>query len=385
MPYFPGYTFVDRAGTVITSAGGQIIKEADRPVSSFIGQYLGPDGSLAGLLNSILGLSPDSAIGAVLLDLAALIPGVGQFIDQVTSQQLFSRVTDTRLRLIDLAAGYSLTDVLAAIGGIGGGGGEGGVPIVITPTQLGDIGAAVWDYTPGDSWTAFEYQRMAGVGAYNLAQNGVIRLPSSNGMGIVGRLAEPASLTVTPGEWYIDWSDLQANDSPLSFVSRQFPLQTWTALTGLDWPSTPYVTVGAFEQAWVVFPYSQADLNLLKLTAGIQITGGAPVWPGVEEAILGEPVALSALTTVEGPLSGVLVNITTPPTTLSEVAIGGKTFYFRLGTITFESDRGDSEVSQYLQFQDAVYCPKAMALAQAAHIAVHPAAQGTVTPFTVAG
>lgn len=384
MPYFPGYTFTDRAGTVLTDTAGAIAKEADRAVGSYLGQALGPNGSLSGTLNSILGLDPNSPIGEVLLALASVIPGIGSFLENVQDAQMFTKIDDTRTRVITMAASYTLADVISAISTITAGGSGGGVPIVITPIQLSDIGQAVWQWTPGDTWGAFQYLRMAGCAGQNLGNHSIQRLNTSNGMALMGRLAEPAALADNPSEWYIDWSDLRLNDSPLSFVTRQFPLQVWTALTGLDYPSTPYAQDQGYDVAWIVFPYSQADLDVIKLSSGLTVTGMAPVWPGVQNVVLGTPVALSALTTVPGPLDGVVIDITTPPTKLSEVAIGGRTFYFRLGTIAFESDNGDMETSQYLQYANAVYCPKAMVRAEAAHLSVDPSAQGTVTPFTVA-
>lgn len=110
---------------------------------------------------------------------------------------------------------------------------------------------------------------------------------------------------------------------------------------------------------------------------------GAPIYPGLGNFTLGTPVALDAQVTVTGPLHGIFVAVTTPPQKLGQFLIGGNHYDYRVGEVSFKSDRGDLEPFQYLGFRAAVYLPKSMKEAASAHLRVQGAAEGTATPFTI--
>lgn len=110
----------------------------------------------------------------------------------------------------------------------------------------------------------------------------------------------------------------------------------------------------------------------------------APVWPGLDNVTLGEPVALGADVTIPGPLDGVLIALTTPPSGLSSFSMGGQTWYYRAGQIAFVSDAGDVETWQYITWTNALYCPRQMYRASSAILRGLAGVEGTVTPWLTA-
>lgn len=110
-------------------------------------------------------------------------------------------------------------------------------------------------------------------------------------------------------------------------------------------------------------------------------TGGAPVWPGAENATLGDSVELTSQLHLEEECHGVLVAITTPPTRTGLRQIGGALYDYGVGEIAFETDSGQIEPWQYLGFRTAIFTPKTMEKAAGARFRVLAGASGTVTPW----
>lgn len=106
-----------------------------------------------------------------------------------------------------------------------------------------------------------------------------------------------------------------------------------------------------------------------------------PIWPGLAKVTLGTPVALSTNTTVPGPLDGVLIDVSTPPSGLGGWLVGGHRWWFRAGQIAFVTDNGDVEPWQYLTWDQAVYVPKSMRQAASAILRMLGTGGGTATPW----
>lgn len=106
-----------------------------------------------------------------------------------------------------------------------------------------------------------------------------------------------------------------------------------------------------------------------------------PIWPGISGAHLGTPVALAPLLTLAGPMSGVVVHITSVPAGQGSYDYNGLTEYRYIGSLTFRSDRGDAEHYQQLGFQSAIYTPRTMHLAASVHVRSYAGVTGTVTPW----
>jgi hypothetical protein len=103
----------------------------------------------------------------------------------------------------------------------------------------------------------------------------------------------------------------------------------------------------------------------------------APVWPGVANVTLGAPVALTDQLVLEGPMHGVLVSVTTPPTRTGLRQIGGHLMDYGVGEVAFMADNGYIEPWVYMGFRTAIFTPKSMASADGALFRVLAGAGGT--------
>lgn len=110
-------------------------------------------------------------------------------------------------------------------------------------------------------------------------------------------------------------------------------------------------------------------------------TSGPPVWPGVADATLGTPVALTAQLALDGPMHGVLVTVTVPPTHSGRISLGGEIFDYQSGQIAFVSDNGFIEPWQYIGWRQGLYTPKSMSQASAALFRVMSGCEGTARTF----
>jgi hypothetical protein len=109
-----------------------------------------------------------------------------------------------------------------------------------------------------------------------------------------------------------------------------------------------------------------------------------PIWPGAATAALKSPVALAPLLTINGPMSGILVQITAAPAGQGTYDYNGLTEYRYIGSLTFLTDGGKAERYQQLGFADAIYTPGTMHAAASVHIRTYDGVVGTVTPWTIA-
>lgn len=123
---------------------------------------------------------------------------------------------------------------------------------------------------------------------------------------------------------------------------------------------------------------SSAQTAVLNAIAGITFASG---WPGLANVTVDPPVALSNGLVLAGPMDGVLVNITTPPTKTGVYVIGDTYYDYKEGLIAFETDNGYVEMWQYLGFRQAIYVPKSMQSAANCHIQLLAGAQGTVAKW----
>lgn len=131
-------------------------------------------------------------------------------------------------------------------------------------------------------------------------------------------------------------------------------------------------------------PEAATVQTILDAIDGIQAgEGGAvpPIWQGTANETLGEPVALVDQLVVDGPMDGVLIDVTTPPQRLGQYHVGGEILDYGVGRITFGQEDGYLEMWQYLSFRKAIYTPRTMTQATTAHLQVLGGAGGTVTTF----
>lgn len=109
---------------------------------------------------------------------------------------------------------------------------------------------------------------------------------------------------------------------------------------------------------------------------------GPPVWPGLANVTLGDPVALSDQLVLVGPMDGVLINVSTPPSKVGVYRIGERYYDYKVGELTFETDNGETESFQYLGFRQAIYTPRTMQRAAKCRFRVLAGAEGSATLWT---
>lgn len=147
-----------------------------------------------------------------------------------------------------------------------------------------------------------------------------------------------------------------------------------------------FYTVTDFVDAnwnWVAY-LPQSEFLQLKANLGLLSTNPtAPVWPGLSGVTLGTPVAISLSFTVDGPLQGVIVDLTAVPTLKGHYDYDGLSQSLKIGALTFVSDNGDAEYVQALGFTNEVYVPKNMSSATSCKVRAVSGVTGTVTPFTI--
>lgn len=108
-----------------------------------------------------------------------------------------------------------------------------------------------------------------------------------------------------------------------------------------------------------------------------------PIWPGTDLVTMGEVVALADQLELAGPMHGVLVSVTTPPTRTGLRSIGGRPMDYGVGEFAFVADNGQAEPWRYLGFREAIYTPLSMTIAGSVLFRVLGGAGGTVTPWTI--
>jgi hypothetical protein len=98
---------------------------------------------------------------------------------------------------------------------------------------------------------------------------------------------------------------------------------------------------------------------------------------------LGDPVDLDVGLTIDAPMHGVLVNITSVPPGTSFFPFDDVVSWRFTGALAFFSDDSDEEAPQNLGFTDEVYACKSMAVAAGVRVRTKPGIVGTVTPWLI--
>jgi hypothetical protein len=177
-------------------------------------------------------------------------------------------------------------------------------------------------------------------------------------------------------------ANILSTDTLVSWLTRELP--TWTvdpAFNGGD-----SIAVYDFSSLPLIFNciLNEAQFEALKAAFNPVPSVAAPVWPGLSNVVLGTPVAISTVVTIVEPMDGCLVAITGVPLKQGQFAFGGTVSWRNIGALAFTSDDGDEEFPQTLGFENAVYCPKAMAQAAGLVLRASAGVTGTITPWTIA-
>lgn len=186
----------------------------------------------------------------------------------------------------------------------------------------------------------------------------------------------------------LDLSLVQQGDTVWSFLNREYAEYTWLLSAPGSWPvgNRVYLQQGV-SNAYAVCTLTDADIHaavagnlITEVTVNVEART-PPLWPGLANVTLGDAVELVDQMVLDGPMHGVLVSVTTPPTKTGRYNVGGEVYDYGVGMISFDTDNGFLEPWQYLGFRTAVFVPKAMEQADHAYFRVLAGAGGTVRPW----
>lgn len=172
----------------------------------------------------------------------------------------------------------------------------------------------------------------------------------------------------------------------MAFLVRTRPDYEWTDAGGT---TEPYA-VAPIDPFNGIYGRVRPRLTSAEFAAIVSTTYPPPVsvdappaWPGEDGVTLGEPAELVDQLELAGPMDGVLVHVTTPPTKTGLRRIGGQLYDYGVGELAFGADNGYIEPWQYLGFRTGLFTPKSMKRASVCYFRVLAGAGGTATPWTV--
>lgn len=127
-----------------------------------------------------------------------------------------------------------------------------------------------------------------------------------------------------------------------------------------------------------------AEESILGAVAALAegLTGAAGGYPGSDLVTLGSPVAFSIPAQIEQAMDGCLVAITTQVGGTGHHDVGDFTSWQHAGWLAFIDDQGHGDELQWLNLNQANYCPKRLASASGVLIFPRAGSSGTLTPWT---
>lgn len=240
---------------------------------------------------------------------------------------------------------------------------------------------AVWEYNiPFYNVSTGAMVTSAGRVASNFAFTSGYPIASAPGFVVYAQNPEEF-YDVLPAYFTPDFSTVVPGDTVLSWLNRELGPQTWQ----VDTDFYGYFPYARFNPTFP-FPYdivcklTDADLHAIAGTA--QTASGAPVWPGLANVTLLDPVTIDPPGgVISTPCDGVIVEITGHPSWAGKYSFGTVTSWRNCGAIAFTSDNGDEEAPQTLGMTPCVYCPKTMQTASGLVYRTAIGYAGTITPW----
>ncbi len=262
---------------------------------------------------------------------------------------------------------------------------QSGEPVTLSASGASDLVTQIWLYSDGlPTFTAFELlwetwatsiQVAYGLPLIDYTQP-FLRLYYNNE-------TRPYDFELVTPYPPLDYHTIQPGDAtPIAWVERQYASYGWQSFFAFSTDTVAYQDPTIAYAYWVL-AMTQPEFDFWKSRALSAPSYTAPVWPGLANATLGTAVTLANGVTVPGPLSGIILNITSGFENLPGYPFGTNISYKNLGGVTFTSDNGQNEYASAFGFPSAVVCPKQMAIAASATVRTIPGLVGTVTPFTI--
>lgn len=406
MPIIAGQPFYDASGNAMTDASGNAIGEPDLPI---------------GLLGGLVVMAGENPLGDLLDTVSDIFEAIQDLTTGALEMQAIRNLQDDMNAFLlnggpDTFTGHDPTShpsLISAEGiinsiSIPSGGlteAEHNLLMSLENVDPDDVAYAVWHNTTQVSgldddqalWTFQDLLEsifgstaaLAGYEGIVAAHTPYYALVTPNPMGLVTANWKWSSYAERNFPDEPDWAEVEEGDTPYTFLSRTQPTYGWTDVgpTGISNGEVAWKDLSDFYGAWVRSNFSTRQLaSVVNETTIVnnttEIASPLPLWPGSAGVTLGTPVALVDQLYLVAPMDGVIVSVTTPPTKTGRYSIGGATYDYGVGRMSFQTDSGDIEPFQYLGFRAGIYTPKSMQRAAAARFQVLGGAEGTVTPWT---
>lgn len=257
-----------------------------------------------------------------------------------------------------------------------------------TPPSAASIADQVWQYEMVNTNTAQGLLQNGGLPGMSFSAQVGLPIGGAPMFSLYGPWDNYHALTMSVHVPTPDWADIGANETILAWLQRTDTGNTWTADANTGLPVAEVAGGGN----WGHF-YIRPSFTELPARAGQPPPppgGGTaaivpPVWPGIAGVSLGTPVAISDGLVVDGPLDGVLVDITGHPAGAGKYGFGDIASWRYLGGICFVSDNGQAEWPIQMGPEVGVLTPRSMKRAASAVVRLNGGFTGTVTPWTIAG
>jgi hypothetical protein len=239
---------------------------------------------------------------------------------------------------------------------------------------------AVWNGLNGtDTDTPYSYLRKVGIEAffrtgsaafYTFDDQYVWSYPSYDEHG-----------NVYPSYPLFDTWTILPGDNLLTWMTTQNPLMECSWNGGADGHVRVHDAINTGGNTWITKLDGPSFRALqLELFPDASLSK-APVWPGIPNVALGTPITITTEFTVDGPMDGILVELTAVPLRLGAFTFDTMTSYRNVGGFAFVSDNGQAERAQVLGFTESVYVPTSMAQADSCVFRTTGGVAGTVTPW----
>ena len=245
----------------------------------------------------------------------------------------------------------------------------------------GSIAGAVWAYDVGGyTQAAGDLLLDAGMMAISLSSVRA-RFPSgkSKYFEIGGTWYSTAGADTDRDYPMFPVANILSTDTLDVFLERESGFNGWIACGDGTWqvrqddPANDFI---------IHTKITDAEFLVLRDGAALEsVVAVPPVWPGLVNVTVGDPVDLARGNTITEAMDGVIIHITGAPTKQGYFTFDDLLSYRNIGALTFIDDNGDAEYPQGLGFTSAVYCPKSMKRAAGVKVRTAVDVVGTVTPW----
>ena len=364
----------------------------------------GPGSTIAGILTSQIATTPAAGIWPQIIQ--AIIDAVSDLLFGPSGPSGAVATIDDLVPITDWIANPTniLTPIAAIAADIADGVDVNNLPSPAPGGYGGADASEVWSYDIpqvtrsgneplANAWANLQ-NAASGANAFLAGQgivdprNPVFSLSHLTGWAGATALFDAASGDQEDPMGQVDWTEWDGTEDIAALLNRLPATSAWTwhhypPIGGVPTPSWAWASGLESSQVYWRCLVSNEMLPYVSGQLAVESVPQAPIWPGISAVTLGTPVPLTSNLVLVGPMHGILVTYTTPPSGVSVWQIGGYKSYSHTGQVAFVTDNDDAEQWQYLQFDAAIYVPRTMRLAASALVRGLAGVQGSVTPWTI--